>query len=101
MGLFFFKNATAGGDWIIQERLENDAFVSSLLPEKAPLSTMRVISASRRAHSVCALVFSTRPMHALSSRRATRIDCARHKLPSCTVAFNEIVHTSVRVPHET
>lgn len=47
MGLFFFKNATEGGDWIIQERLENDAFVSSLLPENAPLSTMRVISASR------------------------------------------------------
>ena len=47
MGLYFFKNATAGGDWIIQERLDNDAFVSSLLPENAPLSTMRVISASR------------------------------------------------------
>ena len=47
MGLYFFKNATAGGDWIIQERLDNDAFVSSLLPDNAPLSTMRVISASR------------------------------------------------------
>ncbi|CAM9432865.1 unnamed protein product, partial [Ascophyllum nodosum] len=47
MGLFFFKNATEGGDWIIQERLENDAFVTSLLPDNAPLSTMRVISASR------------------------------------------------------
>lgn len=47
MGLYFFKNATAGGDWIIQERLDNDAFVGSLLPENAPLSTMRVISASR------------------------------------------------------
>lgn len=48
MGLFFFKNATQGGNWIIQERLENDAFVTSLLPENAPLSTMRVISASRQ-----------------------------------------------------
>lgn len=47
MGLYFFKNATDGGDWIIQERLDNDAFVSSLLPENAPLSTMRVITASR------------------------------------------------------
>ncbi|CAM9474598.1 unnamed protein product [Ectocarpus sp. 8 AP-2014] len=47
MGLYFFKNATAGGDWIIQERLDNDEFVTSLLPDKAPLSTMRVISASR------------------------------------------------------
>ncbi|CAN0589885.1 unnamed protein product, partial [Ectocarpus sp. 12 AP-2014] len=46
MGLYFFKNATAGGDWIIQERLDNDEFVTSLLPDKAPLSTMRVISAS-------------------------------------------------------
>lgn len=32
---------------IIQERLSNDAFVSSLLPESAPLSTMRVITGSR------------------------------------------------------
>merc|ERR1719191_115890 len=31
----------------IQEALDNDEFVSSLLPERAPLSTFRVISASR------------------------------------------------------
>ncbi|CAM9327127.1 unnamed protein product, partial [Phaeothamnion confervicola] len=47
LGIFFYKNALHGGDWILQERLYNDAFVSSLLPSNAPLSTMRVITASR------------------------------------------------------
>uniref|UniRef100_A0A7S1NAH1 Alpha-L-glutamate ligase-related protein ATP-grasp domain-containing protein n=1 Tax=Eutreptiella gymnastica TaxID=73025 RepID=A0A7S1NAH1_9EUGL len=47
MGLFFFKNATEGGKWIIQERIENSKFVKSLLPPNAPLSTFRVMTASR------------------------------------------------------
>ena len=47
MGIHFFKNATAGGDWIIQERIENSAWVSTLLPKNAPLSTFRVITQSR------------------------------------------------------
>jgi hypothetical protein len=75
MGIFFYKNALHGGDWvrtlqknvfcvgifvsylplkpsltclqIIQERLYNDDFIRSLLPETAPLSTMRIITASR------------------------------------------------------
>jgi hypothetical protein len=42
--LQFFRNAVIGGDWIIQEALHNDEFVASLLPEKAPLSTFRVIT---------------------------------------------------------
>ena len=47
LGFHAFENCTSGGDWIIQEALENDDFVSSLLPEEAPLSTFRVVSASR------------------------------------------------------
>jgi hypothetical protein len=48
MGIYFFKNACRpGGDWIIQEKLDNDSFVASMLPENAPLSTFRVITASR------------------------------------------------------
>ena len=47
LGIHFFGNALSGGDWIIQERLHNDKFVSSLLPDNAPLSTFRVITASR------------------------------------------------------
>jgi len=48
MGIHFFKNAfNPGGNWIIQEKLDNDRFVSSMLPENAPLSTFRVITASR------------------------------------------------------
>lgn len=46
MGIHFYSNATHGGRWIIQERLNNDAFVSALLPEAAPLSTLRVITSS-------------------------------------------------------
>jgi len=48
MGIHFFKNANrADGHWIIQEKLDNDDFVASMLPENAPLSTFRVITASR------------------------------------------------------
>jgi hypothetical protein len=47
MGIYFYKNATDGGDWIIQERIQNSDWVSSLLPSNAPLSTFRVITQSR------------------------------------------------------
>lgn len=47
LGFCAFKNAAVGGDWIIQRALRNGAFLSSMLPENAPLSTFRVISASR------------------------------------------------------
>ena len=47
LGFHAFDNCTEGGNWIIQEALDNDEFVSSLLPDEAPLSTFRVISASR------------------------------------------------------
>jgi len=47
MGINFFRNALNGGDWIIQERLDNDDFLNSMLPSNAPLSTFRVITASR------------------------------------------------------
>ena len=47
LGISFFKNATEGGDWIIQEKIENSEWVSSVLPPNAPLSTFRVITQSR------------------------------------------------------
>ena len=47
MGIHFYKNATAGGDWIIQETISNSDWVSTLLPSNAPLSTFRVITQSR------------------------------------------------------
>lgn len=47
LGIFFYKNATAGGDWIIQERIQNSPWVASMLPVNAPLSTFRVITCSR------------------------------------------------------
>ena len=49
LGIFFYKNAVDGGDWIIQERIQNSDWVSSLLPDNAPLSTFRVITCSRAA----------------------------------------------------
>ena len=49
MGIFFYKNAVEGGDWIIQERIENSDWVNSHLPKNAPLSTFRVITCSRAA----------------------------------------------------
>jgi len=47
MGIHFYKNAFHGGQWILQERLFNDSFVASMVPESGPLSTFRVITASR------------------------------------------------------
>lgn len=44
MGIHIFKNATHGGDWILQERLFNCDELQALLPDDAPLSTFRVIT---------------------------------------------------------
>lgn len=44
MGIHVFKNANAGGDWIIQEKLYNCKELEHLLPSGAPLSTFRVIT---------------------------------------------------------
>jgi len=52
LGIFFYKNALHGGDWIIQERIENSAWVNSFLPENAPLSTFRVITCSKASISM-------------------------------------------------
>lgn len=46
MGIYFYKNATVGGDWIIQGKLDNAEWLNKLLPSNAPLSTMRVITGS-------------------------------------------------------
>jgi hypothetical protein len=46
MGIQFFDNVTNGGKWIIQKRLHNSKFMSSLLPKTAPLSTFRVVTIS-------------------------------------------------------
>ena len=46
MGIHFFRNALDGGDWIVQEVMRNEKFVADLLPDAAPLSTFRVMTAS-------------------------------------------------------
>lgn len=46
MGIHFYKNASFGGDWILQAKLKNAPWLNALLPENAPLSTMRVITTS-------------------------------------------------------
>lgn len=47
LGFESFTNASVGGDWIIQRKLDNNEFLNSMLPDNAPLSTFRIISASR------------------------------------------------------
>eukprot|EP00186_Timspurckia_oligopyrenoides_P004067 CAMPEP_0182452144 /NCGR_PEP_ID=MMETSP1172-20130603/44095_1 /TAXON_ID=708627 /ORGANISM="Timspurckia oligopyrenoides, Strain CCMP3278" /LENGTH=314 /DNA_ID=CAMNT_0024649961 /DNA_START=351 /DNA_END=1297 /DNA_ORIENTATION=+ len=49
LGVYFFKNATIDGDWIIQSRLYNSTKVAALLPDTAPLSSFRVVTASKRS----------------------------------------------------
>lgn len=46
LGIHFFNNALHGGDWIIQEVMQNEASIAELLPRDAPLSTFRVMTAS-------------------------------------------------------
>ncbi|CAF0822302.1 unnamed protein product [Didymodactylos carnosus] len=49
MGIHIYRNFAIEenpGDWILQEVFENSAFVKQLIPENAPLSTIRVITAS-------------------------------------------------------
>ncbi|KAI9026910.1 hypothetical protein DFJ74DRAFT_704340 [Hyaloraphidium curvatum] len=46
MGIYFYRNAVHGGNWIIQERLENSDELKALLPPNPPLSTVRVITTS-------------------------------------------------------
>jgi len=49
MGIHMFSNfcnADGTGEWIIQPRMRNSEFIASLLPADAPLSTLRVITAS-------------------------------------------------------
>jgi hypothetical protein len=49
MGIHMFSNfcnSDGGGEWIIQPRMRNSEFIASLLPADAPLSTLRVITAS-------------------------------------------------------
>ena len=47
LGMHTFVNADAGGDYIIQAWLHNSPEVARLLPTKAPLSTLRFVTASR------------------------------------------------------
>lgn len=47
MGVKMFRNALHGGDWIINERLDNADSIAALLPADAPLSTLRVMTSSR------------------------------------------------------
>mmetsp|Transcript_6552 Transcript_6552/g.20455 ORF Transcript_6552/g.20455 Transcript_6552/m.20455 type:complete len:435 (+) Transcript_6552:50-1354(+) len=47
LGIYFYENALNGGDWIIQEVMDNAEAVATLLPADAPLSTFRVMTASK------------------------------------------------------
>jgi hypothetical protein len=49
MGIHVLKNVVHGGNWILQEKLDNCSAVNELLPKNAPLSTLRVVTGSRGA----------------------------------------------------
>jgi hypothetical protein len=46
MGIHAFNNFAQGGQWVIQPALSNSAELSRFLPPGAPLSTLRVVTAS-------------------------------------------------------
>jgi len=66
MGIYFYKNAVAGGDWILQEYIENSAWVRKLLPENPPLSTFRVITCSKAYEHTSRATVSPKDVTALS-----------------------------------
>lgn len=47
LGIHVLRSFTHGGDWILQPALSNAPDLARLLPPGAPLSTLRVITASR------------------------------------------------------
>ena len=59
LGIYFYKNAVHGGDWILQSRLDNADWLNEMLPSSAPLSTMRVITSSTWTMSKHGHKFST------------------------------------------
>lgn len=46
MGVYIYQNAASGGDWIIQEKLENAQSIAKMLPIPSPLSTFRIMTSS-------------------------------------------------------
>ena len=46
MAIHFFSNFVHGGDWILQPILSNSPQIQAMLPENAPLSTFRIVTAS-------------------------------------------------------
>lgn len=75
MGIYFYKNAVNDGDWIIQERMYNSDWVSSLLPKNAPLSTFRVMTYSRLAISMDDIDYDKRSKDKVSSDDISALSC--------------------------
>lgn len=75
LGIFFYKNAAAGGDWIIQERIDNSAWVSALLPPNAPLSTFRVITCSRASITMEQPVMQSQQQDPSTKQVVTALSC--------------------------
>lgn len=65
LGIHVLKNVVHGGRWILQEKLDNCEAVNRLLPNNAPLSTLRVVTGSRGALS---LLGAGSPTQAQSAR---------------------------------
>jgi len=64
MGIHVLKNVVHGGRWILQEKLDNCEAVNQLLPDNAPLSTLRVVTGSRGALSLLGAGSPTQPQAA-------------------------------------
>ncbi|KAJ1488746.1 hypothetical protein T484DRAFT_1782287 [Baffinella frigidus] len=51
LGYQALSNAAHGGDWVVQAPVENSKAVAALLPDRAPLSTLRVVTAATPLHA--------------------------------------------------
>ena len=69
LGFATFSNAVCGGEWILQKALDNAPEIARLLPDNAPLSTLRLVSASRAASAA----YSSSTRAARASRASSRL----------------------------
>lgn len=86
MGIHFYRNAAFGGDWILQETLKNASWLNELLPARAPLSTMRIITTS--SYSLSAAYPQAKGLSLLVATAMQQEEEDEGGVPSVTVSYS-------------
>lgn len=89
LGFAAFSNAVVGGDWIIQQSLDNSAEIARLLPANAPLSTLRLVTSSRA--SLKGATSSARPLAPMAADVAVLSACWRAGRAGATTDHSSVL----------